>query len=89
MYLNGAIPPLARAAMYQGSVSRFLRCPYQTNFMKMLEQTSSLAVLRRADRNISGIDMARARSEKKASRETGAWSCIDQTFFGVFSQHLI
>ena len=69
------MPQLTNAAMYQGLFSRFLRCAYQAKVMKMLEQTSSPAVLKMTD--LKMVAMPRAVREKRAS----AFRCL----FGVFS----
>src|SRR4051812_27770822 len=43
-YSARAMPQLTSAAMYQGEVARFFRCPYQAKVMKMLEPISSSTV---------------------------------------------
>lgn len=43
-YSNKAIPQLAKAAIYQGEVDRFFRCPYQAKVMKTFEANNNSKV---------------------------------------------
>jgi hypothetical protein len=43
-YSNSAMHQLATAAMYQGAVAKFFKCPYQANVMNTLLPTKSNTV---------------------------------------------